>query len=843
LSVKRVLLAALAVAAMTGPAAAQAATPELSVDSELERRRYVASGDRAFVVGFENARYYAQGWHIRGEMGGFWAAPLKLLDGLWVGVDGQWAPPANRFTSGWGYVRMDHPATRGVRITRTEFAPDGRRAALVGLELENTEARRTVTVMVDAHAELIHNYPWDWTNPPARDFNLQDTGSFDGRSLVFREQGTPPTPNAERHDWAAVVRADREPSGGETGPGHFGPQEPEPTCQPGPAWQDPCKDSYNGKGWGGQLRYRVTLPAGGSRTLWLAVAGSERGAGRARAEARRALRDPEEQLEDKVADRRALGSWTRLSLAGNQRLVEGIDWSKQNLADSVQVAEDLDLRDVDEGRAYPPPLGRLDRARWLGAGWPDYPWLFGTDGEYTAFANVAVGQFETIMDHLQALREVSDIANERSGKVVHEVMHEGSIYFGMNRHAGNTDETAKFPSAVALLWRWTGDDRWLRQMYDFSRRNMEYIFRELDDDGDLWPEGLGNVERGGMGEEKLDNTVYTLRGLWDLADMADAMGDRSTEEWATERARAMEQRFEASWWMPEVPQYADSLDDPGNVKQLRRHWIGVTPMDVELLQPENWLVRPGLSAFANANQALDVRERPCYSSQAGMFHTGSAGCDNGPPSPSELDIFTLNTAIIAVGEGNYGRLALQKRYTDANVDLQLGPTIEGPTPDEQPGAMPERAPAPAYGTNRKKPYTERGMVLQAWGAYGTAWPVVRQQLGLRPDLGREQLTVVPQVPPTGPVEGENVRMGRGRDALREVTASRTGNTYRTTIHTGGVELDRLYLGHTLDRGQRPVRVLLDGRPVHEWTERETHRGNEVTVRTDEGRHELEIVAG
>ena len=32
-------------------------------------------------------------------------------------------------------------------------------------------------------------------------------------------------------------------------------------------------------------------------------------------------------------------------------------------------------------------------------------------------------------------------------------------------------------------------------------------------------------------------------------------------------------------------------------------------------------------------------------------------------------------------------------------------------------------------------HTERGMVLQAWGAYGTAWPVVRQQLGLRPDLG------------------------------------------------------------------------------------------------------------
>ena len=32
--------------------------------------------------------------------------------------------------------------------------------------------------------------------------------------------------------------------------------------------------------------------------------------------------------------------------------------------------------------------------RWFGAGFPDYPWLFGTDGEYTAYAAVASGQFD-----------------------------------------------------------------------------------------------------------------------------------------------------------------------------------------------------------------------------------------------------------------------------------------------------------------------------------------------------------------------------------------------------------------------------------------------------------------
>ena len=37
------------------------------------------------------------------------------------------------------------------------------------------------------------------------------------------------------------------------------------------------------------------------------------------------------------------------------------------------------------------------------------------------------------------------------------------------------------------------------------------------------------------------------------------------------------------------------------------------------------------------------------------------------------------------------------------------------------------------------------MVLQAWGAYGTVWPVVHQQLGVRPDLGRDRLEVVPSM--------------------------------------------------------------------------------------------------
>jgi len=93
--------------------------------------------------------------------------------------------------------------------------------------------------------------------------------------------------------------------------------------------------------------------------------------------------------------------------------------------------------------------------------------------------------------------------------------------------------------------------------------------------------------------------------------------------------------------------------------------------------------------------------------------------------------------------------------------------------------MPEIAPSPDYGRSVDKLFTERASVLQAWGAYGTAWPVVHQQLGVRPDLGRGRLEVVPQPPGTAPVAGTDIRLGA--DGSVDVGARRAGSTSTTTV--------------------------------------------------------------
>jgi len=819
---------------------------ELSETTRLADRRALVTGDRTIAMGDANGLYPASGWHIRGEMGGVWAPPVKLLDGIWFAVDGSWLgadTPAARYTAGWGYQRFGYQPA-GVSVDRVDFAPDGVRANVIGLTLRSNSSR-TVDLAMDAHSELMPAYPWGWTTPGAADVNLPDTGSYADGALNFREQGTSPGTGA--HDYAAVVGASERPVSHELGATHRGPQDPAVVCPADGTAPPRCDDSAFGKGTGGRLNYSVALKPGRATTVWFTVAGSDEGPAAAQAEYAKAAKNPVTALRSKVDSRLSAARNTVVDLPGDRLLQQSVEWSKQNLADSVQESHGLELRDTDEGRAYPEPAGTLDEARWFGAGFPDYPWLFGTDGEYTAFAAVAAGQFEPIKAHLRGLRDISEIVNAGSGKLVHEVVSSGDVYFGANDDAGNTDETVKFPSAVALVWRWTGDNAFRDDLYDFAVRNLRYVDANLDADGDGWLEGLGNVERPGMGEEKLDSTAYYIRGLLDLADMATSKGDPATATWATDRASALRAQFEAVWWAGgDANGYSESIDDPtdpanDNRAVFQRHWTGVSPMEIEL---------PGgtpLASQENGTTALAQRERDCYTGEFGLYHTGSGptSAPEGNPGPScdtvvstvksERSTYSLNTAVMAVAEGNFGRLGPQSAYTTGNARIQLDPTVW-----ETPGAMPEVAPSPDFVANIDRPFYDRSMSLQAWGTYGTLWPVVHQWLGVAPSLGAGTVSVVPQLPPNQKsVSGKHIRLG-DRGAV-DVSATLSGNRLTTTVHLDRTRAD-LTVGAVLPAGKQPAKVTYNGKPVH-YTVVRTTRGTEVRAEVAHSSGTLSVTFG
>ena len=94
---------------------------------------------------------------------------------------------------------MALPSTGGVQLTRTDFAPDGRRAVEFGLTLTAGSQAANVNLNVDAHSELMSAYPWGSTTPDQTTFNLPDKASFNGKQLVFTETRAPrPSPMRPR---------------------------------------------------------------------------------------------------------------------------------------------------------------------------------------------------------------------------------------------------------------------------------------------------------------------------------------------------------------------------------------------------------------------------------------------------------------------------------------------------------------------------------------------------------------------------------------------------------------------------------------------------------------------
>ncbi len=817
---------------VTSMAASQ--TPTLSVSSQLANRRYVAAGDRAFDLGSEDGRYPAMGFHTRGEMGGIWTPPIKLLDGIWFGINGQWIGPATTFTTGFGYAQMALPTTSGIQLSRTDFVPDGRQAVEFGLTL-TTSNSAPFTLMVDAHSELMSAYPWGFTTPNQEQFNLPDTATFNGSQLVFRETGTPPVANAMSHDWAAIVGATGlTPTSGVTGSAYRGPQDPPVVCpaSPGPD-QFKCDDTAYGKGAGGELTYSLQLHAKTSQTIWFTVAGSDQGLSAAQAEYQTASANPASELQAKIASRQALDSQTQVSLPADPALASAVTWSKQNLADLTQQANNVQVRLTQQGTQYPAPAGTLPSIRFEGAGFPDYPWMFATDQEYTMYALLAAGQFTTAEDGLRSLAAVSDIANNHSGKVVHETVTDGSVYYGLNNDKGDIDETAKFPTAVAMVWRWTGDSRFRDDLYDFTVRNMQYLVNLASTDDDVWPDGSGNVESSVLGAEPVDVAVYTIRGLLDLADMAASKHDSATEHWALNHAATMERAFQGAWWLPNIPQYADSLSDPSNSLLMQRWWTGVTPMEAELYQ--NGMQQPGLAPASDARQALALRESSCYSGQYGMYVEGGPGCDPGTYQGKNQQAYTLNTGVMAVALGNYGLLGPsdQQRYTDALAQLQLG------SGEEQPGMMPEIGPSPDFAANSSQPFNERSSLEQAWGTYGVLWPVVHQQLGVDPQLGDGLLEVLPSLPSgQQSVSGSAIRISSGSI---DVAATHSGTTWTSTV-TSRLSC-ALHAGVTLPAGTTVRSVTLNGAPV-KYSVRDGNSGRQVIVATSCGSTaRVTVVAG
>lgn len=658
---------------------------------------FITAGERAYLIGAQDGSFPDMGRHVKGEMGGLWSHPIKLLDGLWLRVDDTWVVGAGSFTSGpfWSEHSYDLPG--GLMVTRRQFVPDGERG-LVARYTVHSPSPRVLRLRVLARVDL----QGEWLSDLDGIHNGYDHAVYDAalRAWVCRDDWNP---------WYVVVGLrEIEPRGHESGRDLFGPE------------------TTAGRGVSVALDYDLTVAADEDTWIEVVVAGSDTGSVPAYEGFRRISDTAPALWQAKEARYAALVGRSTLEIP-DATIARAWDW--------VKCTYEWLVRDV------------ASTGRGLGAGVPDYPWWFGCDNAYALRGCLALGQHDIAVDTLDLLRRLSVARNGDSGRVVHECNTRGYAY-----NPGNTQETPHFARAVWDTFLWTGDLQFLQRNYPFCKRGvLEWTLGTKCPDGDALPYGYGIIEIKHLNLQCLDTATLTAEALAALAGMAEALGDGGVAAHCCDLTDTVRARIEEAFWIDAEALYGDMVATPAEMAPRLRYWVeraeqpdheGRTNLDAaaafrRLMEqaesdPEqdrkrpwlcqNWTLlcplEAGLTPPERAIRLLERVEGPEFSGRWGMYLSGI----------ERFRSMSINTGVLAVAELQYGRVdkALQYVRTIAEtLDMQM------------PGAISEMSP-------------DYGCFVQAWSGYGVAWPLVTQVFGLRPDAFRRRLVLNPAFPPEWP---------------------------------------------------------------------------------------------
>ena len=141
------ILCSLVLAACTTPLTEELDYPLVERMSTMETLQGTANylhskqmtpGNHAYCVGFQDGTFPDMGWHIKGEMGGLWAHPIKLLDGYSAAMihkgDTVYLDSATTYsTNALGSIFSYN--IQGKTITRTQFIPDPAKGMVVEYDM------------------------------------------------------------------------------------------------------------------------------------------------------------------------------------------------------------------------------------------------------------------------------------------------------------------------------------------------------------------------------------------------------------------------------------------------------------------------------------------------------------------------------------------------------------------------------------------------------------------------------------------------------------------------------------------------------------------------------------
>ncbi|WP_367391350.1 glycogen debranching protein [Lewinella sp. LCG006] len=666
---------------------------------------FVTAGDRIYMVGHQNGSFPELGWHLTGEMGGIWDHPIKLMDGFEIALttEGQTVTldSATIFINyPFANQHLFHFPQLGVNVERWQFVPDGKEGLVVQIVLKNTtSATRDVQLQFSGYSDLRPT----WLGERTQMIDGQDQMTYQEEEDSWRAKDS-------LNNWYVQFGADQTPTKSSL-----------------------VSTPYGGMGAGGALHYDLTLSPNGTASITFTIAGSYVSETALLATYKVLQANYLSFLKNKKERYAALAEKSKLSIPDPQ-LQQTFEWLKYN--------SDWLIRNIPE------------TGKGIMAGIPDYPWWFGVDSEYALKGYMAIGREDVVLPTIALLDSLSAVTNG-NGRIVHEVSTNGAVF-----NPGNINETPQFASLIWEVYRWNGEESFLRKYFPTIQKGLQWLMIERDSNQNLFPEGFGMMEIHGLDSEMIDVAAYSQRALADAAKIARVLGEDKPAAQYQEQAQQLAAKINEEFWSEEFASYADfigtdeqalhliedaiiradTLDKPWAVEELKRtresilanpspglkpfvlhhNWVVNTPMEMKIADPEKAIL------------ALETARR--FVNPFGVFVTGidrdeSAGSDDGAFKGSKAfsytgAVMTLPTGVQVVAENNYGRPDQALDYLQ-RMSRSFSYAL--------PGSMYEVSP-------------DYGMITQAWNIYSFAVPIVQQFFGIQPDAANKQVVIHPQMP-------------------------------------------------------------------------------------------------
>lgn len=670
---------------------------------------YVCAGKNLYVVGHQNGQFPDLGWHVKGEMGGIWQHPIKLMDGyqMQISDDKGNSVCLNQATAFRNYPIMSAQdfdmASIGLSATQYQAIPDDVSALVVELVVENNQAE-DFTGYLD-FSGMVDLRPV-WLGERTDMLDGQDQADFDEdlKAWVAKDLD---------NEWYTIWGS---------------------SSLPVRAIDFNCQDQPLGQGITKGHRYHLAIPAREQKVIQFYITGSPQSLQEAK-ENYYAIKDKTEQLIEKKYNRYKTIKETAVLEAQGDVLNQAFLWTKY-ASDWLH----FEVEGIGAG---------------IAAGIPDYPWWFGCDQTYSVRGLIHAGMPEIAKAAMYTLLDLSQKAND-NGRIVHEVSTNGAVY-----NPGNINETPHFISTAWEYFRWTNDVAFLERAYPQTQKALIWL-EEQDEDKNGYPDGHGMMEIRGMDAEMMDVIAYTQEAYAAAAKMAAYFEEEEKSEEYQQKATALAEKINAEWWVEDEKSYADFRADLAKAKTLladalvRADTLGKTwsVADLKLTEQKletsnqaglapyafyhNWVVNTPLEVgIADRDKALEALETAQkFVNPFGVYVTGI----DRKKEENDLEAFaalkakesfnytgavmTLPTGVQAIASCQYGQMDDALDYLERMVRSFSYAA---------PGSMYEVSP-------------DYGMLVQAWNIYSMAKPIVGFFFGIQPEAHRQLIKIEPQMP-------------------------------------------------------------------------------------------------